>query len=296
MIFDPERDAQRTNWALGISSLACTWVLLVAGLSQWPWRPIVEQTSSRGEIERCVTCHGDWAAQPGHPEKVHIGVAGCTDCHGGWGHAVRIPEAHHLTGAPEREPLLRSPYLQAGCVRCHVPGSVRGMEHVVAGAHLFLRLGCALCHRLSHESAESIGDGTDLRTLGQKSREYLEQSILQPDKDFPQSPMPSFADTFKHDPSALADVITYVLSLSLTPPRVQGRTQTSAGVTEQCGICHTAASPAGSGAFTHRCLYLQEEAAQLNCAACHARTAWPKNDRRCPVVTIRRNDCAACHP
>jgi mono/diheme cytochrome c family protein len=117
-----------------------------------------------GRVDRCVTCHVglDEIANPSlvtpykeHPymskavdvHKTHdLKKFGCTSCHSGQGLALTVEAAHGPIEHWEA-PLLKNPYLQASCVKCHANyRQIKGTEIAVKGRDLITKNGCVGCH------------------------------------------------------------------------------------------------------------------------------------------------------
>ncbi len=329
MSLDLSKDARRLRWGVlgaGLSVLAVTVWVTVAG-SDRPWQGFQDQfrllaqldpdrslgiqqkSTCLDSVDRCTTCHlglerkdMDRAeiAQPfrfhGQDMAHHLRMhSGCVSCHGGTGRALDVKVAHAMPGTRQADPLLRQPYLQASCGRCHVPGDQPGMEALVRGANLYLLLGCGICHPLTRDGRGGWDFGPDLQALGRKSLAYLEASLLEPAANFPQSTMPSFRHSFANRPQALSDMLIFLLSLGLQDSGdcLSRRPESQALFSAACASCHAG----GAGHFQHRCGYLLERKTELACAACH-KDSLPEPGLfagRCPVVNEHRGNCAVCH-
>ena len=175
-------------------------------------------------VDRCISCHSgledshmEGAPPPhsSHPgsflEDHPVQQYGCTICHGGQGRALTTASAHGM-GEQEHwpQPLLRSPYIQSSCGKCHLAvfsGSdlaregVRGngwmpsggpdltgdqqipegswsrdMEVLLSGRSLFSSEGCLGCHQ-----ARGVGGilGPDLTQQGEKTKHDYSFSNVQ---------------------------------------------------------------------------------------------------------------------
>ncbi|MFH0756878.1 MAG: c-type cytochrome [Bacteroidota bacterium] len=156
-------------------------------------------------VDRCISCHNGiedrrMVGMP-QPHAAHSGTFlddhpvskyGCTICHGGQGRALSVKDA--FGRLPETHwpyPLLKQPYIQSSCGKCHLaifgepeePGFksgggtafTEGMEVFVRGKILFSREGCLGCHK-----ARGVGGilGPDLTRQGEKTKhEYSFQNI-----------------------------------------------------------------------------------------------------------------------
>jgi len=324
--FDTKHDARRLTWALLVASLACLTVLGVAayeGLCA-PWqraprpgktRPntLVEIVTCDGTVDRCFTCHEDvHAASSGRTEPDldrdsrgarrrswsagHAGLAlGCSTCHGGVGRALAVDAAHTLLGTARRDPLLARPYAAASCTRCHVAGAVSGGAAAARGAELFLSLGCAVCHSPAAEGRGGFDVGPDLHRAARRDLAELRLILREPSRRGADSRMPAFAASFAGDDDpALADLLTYVIGLSL-PPSCPLPTSVARLVAAPCTTCHADVQGRASGRFVHRCVYLNDRRAALACAGCHAGALPAPLQGECPVIRTQRSACAACH-
>ncbi|OIO12071.1 MAG: hypothetical protein AUJ52_00950 [Elusimicrobia bacterium CG1_02_63_36] len=132
--------------------------------------------------DRCVSCHlgidpetnpaqvnayaehpfkaGDIPEHKAHPANKFA----CTSCHQGQGLATTMEDAHGLVKHWE-EPLLRDPYIQGSCVRCHGNfEEIRGTEQAKRGKALFAKIGCIGCHSMKGSGGEvsvDLGDIAD---------------------------------------------------------------------------------------------------------------------------------------
>jgi cytochrome c2 len=113
--------------------------------------------------DRCVTCHvavedtrmthmeQPLTSHPGNYLDTHdVNYVGCTSCHDGQGRAITVDEAHAKGEYTYWEkPLLKKPFLQSTCVRCHA-NSLNQTPFYNQGKRLFETRGCFACH--------SVGD------------------------------------------------------------------------------------------------------------------------------------------
>lgn len=273
---------------------------------------IAQVQSCTGEVDRCTTCHLGVArkdlAGTGVPEpfRAHAPALGshasaeigCSSCHGGTGRALQLQAAHARPGSNDRDPLMRTPHIQAGCARCHVPGDGPGMERLVRGATLFLDLGCVLCHPLDRQGRGGWDFGPDLRSIGRRSVAYLEQSLKDPAANFAQSTMPTFVTTFKDDKQSLTDLIVFLESLVLSrADTCSVRSRAEALVTLDCSSCHAGTDGTAGGRLKHRCVYIERHKQELACKGCHGGGVPPGDPKNglCPVLKEHGKNCAACH-
>ena len=77
-----------------------------------------------------------------------IAKLGCTVCHDGQGRAMVAELAHATSIAGWEKPILRPPFIQANCLRCHEVEDLPGLETVKKGKDLFTLNGCLGCHQV----------------------------------------------------------------------------------------------------------------------------------------------------
>lgn len=118
-------------------------------------------------VDRCVTCHvgmdeftnpsltNEFKENPykGHPGDIHkthsFKKFGCTSCHAGQGLALTVADAHGFVKHWE-QPLLKAPYLQASCAKCHANFErLPGAQVAAKGKQLFEKHGCIGCHSMN---------------------------------------------------------------------------------------------------------------------------------------------------
>lgn len=123
-------------------------------------------------FDRCVTCHQgfDPLANPTlttpyteHPYKApeveahkthNLSKFACTSCHMGQGLATTVADAHGEVAHWE-EPMLKAPYIQASCVRCHGDyKTLKGAEVAARGKQLIEKHGCVGCHSFNGVGGE----------------------------------------------------------------------------------------------------------------------------------------------
>jgi hypothetical protein len=274
---------------------------------------IVQNLSCTGELDRCKTCHmgiGRGLVKESTPKlfrehslnlDAHApGKVGCTACHGGKGRALTEKEAHGSLAGEERDPRMREPFIQASCARCHVPGAKKGQERLLEGARLYLGLGCALCHPLSDEGRGGWDFGPDLKADAPLSLAYLEESLLEPSRNFKGSTMPSFRLALERDRKAMESLLIYLVSLPIgQSPGCGLQQQKSSGlVASPCSGCHAGEAGRANGRLQHECPYLLERKESLRCGQCHNGDI-PEGKRHknyCPAIAKQRSACIACHP
>lgn len=145
----------------------------IAGRYQIKMRQLVLPELDR--VDRCVICHvavedsrmkdmpDPVRAHPGDILRTHeVDKVGCTVCHDGQGRAITKEEAHAVSAPFWEKPLLRRPFLQSNCMRCHDIRSLPELELVRKGEALFLRHGCLGCHKLNGRGGNTAPDLTNM--------------------------------------------------------------------------------------------------------------------------------------
>lgn len=184
----------------------------------WKWRLAdVKQiiVKDLGRVDRCVTCHVgmDEFTNPTlannfteHPFKAHPDVSklvkthpfqkfGCTACHGGQGLATTVEAAHggvrvHVGGESllAEDHLLRPPFLQASCAKCHGDfETLPGAEVAAKGKRLFEKNGCIGCHAVNGVGgiiSVDLGDIADKPAERISAHDYHEAKMEELDKDY----------------------------------------------------------------------------------------------------------------
>lgn len=127
-------------------------------------------------IDRCVSCHvgleDPRMEDQVNPLKTHPGNylidhdirrIGCTVCHDGQGRALTHDDAMAVSEDVSWEkPLLRSPFIQSNCMRCHEVESIPGLETAKRGKELFLSNGCLGCHMVRGQGGQLGPDLTNI--------------------------------------------------------------------------------------------------------------------------------------
>ena len=164
-----------------------------------------------GETDRCVTCHqgADKPASGNKPQpfKTHSGdylkyhkveKFGCVACHEGQGAALTVDAAHGNVRNWTR-PVLKGPYAQSSCSKCHFTNQGQSLNTEVHGApvytegrRLFNKYNCAGCHKLSaYKNTDYIAPA--LTSIGSKvNREWLVKWVKDPLDYVPDAKMPKF--------------------------------------------------------------------------------------------------------
>jgi len=134
---------------------------------------------SMNRVDRCISCHvaiedpnfekyvNPLRAHPGDYLKQHDAEkVGCTVCHDGQGRAVNFKDA--AADDPDvfwNKPLLRKPFLEANCYRCHVD-LLDQTPAYNQGKNRFEASGCLGCH---HRDGRGGLLGPELRGIGDAS-------------------------------------------------------------------------------------------------------------------------------
>jgi len=152
-------------------------------------------------IDRCRSCHvavDDPRFKEGQePLRTHASIAphafgemGCTICHEGDGRALSVALAHgedHFWP----EPLLKAPYIESSCARCHAGAELAAAPHLQRGRALFTTYACVGCHTVAGLSHGNIGP--ELTEIGNKRKvDFLLTKLEKPRFNQPQSLMPPF--------------------------------------------------------------------------------------------------------
>lgn len=199
--------------------------------------------------DRCVSCHvaieDPQMAAEGQPLRTHPGDYlnvhsverfGCTICHDGQGLALNFADAAAYTRDRFWEkPLLKAPFVEANCYRCHVD-VLAATPTYAFGKQIFDGSGCIGCHMVRGRGGSV---GPDLSLIGESSRHikvptkehhdlieqfagnetlaYLYESVKWPNAQPSETKMPNFQFT---DDEALA-LVVYLKSL-VRPATVVG--------------------------------------------------------------------------
>lgn len=138
-------------------------------LREWKRKPLqIKQfiVKDLDRVDRCITCHvgmdpftnpsqvnghkeNPYKSHPGDLHKSHtFQKFGCTSCHAGQGLATSVEDAHGDVHHWEK-PMLKPPYLQASCAKCHADfEKLPGAQTVALGKKLFDKNGCIGCHSI----------------------------------------------------------------------------------------------------------------------------------------------------
>lgn len=193
-----------------------------------------------GRVDRCVSCHVgiedprmSHASQPltAHPgnllETHELDAIGCTVCHDGQGRAMTAKEAHAVSLAFWEKPILREPFLQSNCFRCHGMNELPDLKMYHEGKKLFLKHGCMGCHSLDNKGGQLGPDLTNVadanthlkypvnENLIQRFHQnpniaYIYESVKEPDAQPEVSAMPEF----KFSEEELRALTVFLKSLS----------------------------------------------------------------------------------
>jgi len=139
--------------------------------------------------DRCVSCHAA-IENPGfktsaHPLKTHPQnylnshdpqKYGCTICHDGQGRAVNLRDAKaDDPGVFWNKPLLRKPFIEANCYRCHID-LLDQTPSYNQGKQKFETSGCLGCHKRNGKGGL---EGPELAGIGEAS-----PSVKHPEKSY----------------------------------------------------------------------------------------------------------------
>ena len=140
-------------------------------------------------VDRCISCHvaledprfadreNPLKAHPqGFLERHDPEQFSCTICHDGQGRAIAFRDA--AADDPDafwNKPLLRKPFIEANCYRCHVD-SLDQTPAYIQGKQRFETSGCLGCHRRDDKGGVI---GPELRGIGDASTQ-----IKNPEKSF----------------------------------------------------------------------------------------------------------------
>jgi mono/diheme cytochrome c family protein len=155
-------------------------------------------------VDRCTTCHlavsDPLMTDVAEPLRRHVASAhtpgafdrfGCTSCHGGQGAATSREDAHG-TAPDAGPPMTPSPYLEAGCGRCHVSETVREAPILSRGRAVMAESGCFACHAVRGQEAFR-SQAPPLTTLPMKTGGlWLSRWLRGPRKIDPNATMPNF--------------------------------------------------------------------------------------------------------
>jgi cbb3-type cytochrome oxidase cytochrome c subunit len=185
--------------------------------------PRIEQSilTDFGEkrVDRCVTCHSSindkrfkneenpFKTHPKLPGNHSFGVFGCTICHDGNGRGLTVEDAHGEV-FDWMYPLLKGPFVQSSCGKCHPAPYLKETPILAKGSKLFKSLACYGCHKIDGVSKGSLG--VPLTRVGEKrSVAFLLRKIENPkQKDTPETVMP----IMKFTPDQLTALAVYLKS------------------------------------------------------------------------------------
>ena len=178
--------------------------------------------------DRCISCHVGMEdprmtdqpiplrTHPGEYLLVHdVSKIGCTVCHDGQGRALTAEDSHAFRAEGWEKPMLRTPFIQANCMRCHEAERLPDIEYVRKGYDLLHANGCLGCHKINGKGGQlatdltHIGDASprlkraiDSPTVsfgenghGNENLAYIFESIKVPDAQPPVTPMMDFGFT-----------------------------------------------------------------------------------------------------
>ncbi|MBI5055130.1 MAG: c-type cytochrome [Nitrospirae bacterium] len=265
-----------TRHQLILNAIFCTALLIVilwALYSEYnrPWKKYQKEKKIQqlylqdiGGTDRCITCH-QGADKPGfinrpQPFKTHSGdylkhhpveKFGCVVCHQGQGAALTVDAAHGNV-KNWTKPILKGPFAQSSCGKCHsmdqaLPLNVelKGASAFVEGWKLFNENNCLGCHKLTgYKVPDRIAPA--LTSIGNKvNREWLIKWLKNPKDYLPKTKMPRF-DLSDEEIGYVADFLmgkknNPSLFLPLDKGRLGGVTGNANGILISLGClgCHT---------------------------------------------------------
>ncbi|MBI5023737.1 MAG: c-type cytochrome [Candidatus Omnitrophica bacterium] len=126
-------------------------------------------------VDRCISCHvgiedprmagmeQPLAAHPGDTLEIHeLETIGCTVCHDGQGRAITVKEAHAVNISFWEKPMLKEPFLQSNCFRCHNMDELPQLAEFHEGRKIFFSHGCLGCHKLKGKGGQLGPDLTNI--------------------------------------------------------------------------------------------------------------------------------------
>lgn len=191
-------------------------------------------------VDRCTSCHvgledprmGDMeqplTTHPGDILEVHdVETIGCTVCHDGQGRAITAKDSHAVDISFWEKPMLKKPFVQSNCFRCHGTKELPQLTKFHEGKKLFLSNGCLGCHKLNGSGGQLGPDLTNISDANvylknPKNKDlvktfdhnlniaYLYESVKQPNAQPEITAMPDFG--FSED--QLLDLTVFLKSLS----------------------------------------------------------------------------------
>lgn len=185
--------------------------------------PRIEQSilTDFGEkrVDRCVTCHASinderfkdeknpFKTHPKLPGNHSFGVFGCTICHDGNGRGLTVEDAHGKV-YDWMHPLLKGPFVQSSCGKCHSAPYLKETPILAKGSKLFKSLACYGCHKIDGVSKGSLG--VPLTEVGEKKTvAFIMEKIKNPKQiDTPETVMP----IMKFTPDQLIALAVYLKS------------------------------------------------------------------------------------
>jgi hypothetical protein len=252
---------------------------------------LVASRASGAPEEHCSTaeCHADASKLKPHVELLskHAGVdLGCTGCHAG-NAAAQEKEKAHATSGPTQ--LLSGPNTAASCSACHIVGAVAGTDLLVDGARVYQTLGCQLCHpALGYGFRKTFAPPLD--AAGFRGTGYLTQVVHHPESIYQGTVMPAF----EHPLATLGKDRERALFAFLLSFRGEPRPTTRSRSDQRCATCHAQKKPATDGFDKHRCRWIKEAKAEIQCARCH-KDGVPTSDQECLFIARKKSDCGTCH-
>ncbi len=185
--------------------------------------PRIEQSilTDFGEkrVDRCVTCHtsindkrfknekNPYKTHPEIPGNHSFGEFGCTICHDGNGRGLTVKDAHGEV-FDWMYPLLKGPFVQSSCGKCHSAPYLKETPILSKGSKLFKSMACYGCHKIDGVSKGSLG--ISLTRVGDKrSVHFIMEKIKNPkQRATPETIMP----IMEIKPGDLTALVVYLKS------------------------------------------------------------------------------------
>ena len=269
---------------------------------------IIEIPDGRGGIDRCLTCHrgiiSNEFVKSNQPFLPHTTIEGhrditrfgCTSCHGGQGRKIDM-SAHKPEIGYGVNPFLKKPYVEAGCIQCHLPNNLVGAPHLNNGIQEYLKMGCNGCHQPGGDGI-MVGTGSDLSQMGRRTIEEITEKILS--GQLALGYMPNFDWRYGCEQPECSEkknaLIVAVLALGIErEPFRKLWDRKNIELAFNCEKCHFDRDRITEFSY-HKCPHLVDRH-DLKCKRCHA--AYSKsnnvNRHRCQGLASIINSCEICH-
>lgn len=126
-------------------------------------------------IDRCISCHvgiedprmidieQPLTVHPADTLEIHeLETIGCTVCHDGQGRAITAKEAHAVDIPFWEKSMLKEPFLQSNCFRCHNMDELPQLAKFHQGKEIFFSQGCLGCHKFEGKGGQLAPDLTNI--------------------------------------------------------------------------------------------------------------------------------------